>query len=416
MKITLENFCMIKKAEIELNGITVITGDNDSGKSTVGKALFCICNSFYNINKEIRILKKRSIDIYINDRIIPETEEIRFSTPLGIFYNNEFYDDEDYETIKSWILNLNIDKITKDKFFNELDKIYNIPKEKATEGIISNYLENVFKMQINNFNLKNVNSIAKIKTQATEIEIKIKENKKISHNLKTSFPIQVVYIDNPNILNENTFINYNKYSTNDYLKELLRNKKYISLINDILLNDKISNAIDLIDKIAPTNIKSHRKFLKEEFINTDSKGNKLYASNLSTGLKVFAIIKMLLLNNALKENTLLILDEPEIHLHPDWQIILAEVIVLLQRDLNLNILLTTHSPYFLEAIDVYSKKHGIREKRKYYLTRKEEEGIVFDDMTEKTVNLFKKFGESLTNLEDEAHYQNTKENENDIYG
>lgn len=41
MQIELSNINKIKHASIEVGGLTVITGIVDSGKSTVGKALFC---------------------------------------------------------------------------------------------------------------------------------------------------------------------------------------------------------------------------------------------------------------------------------------------------------------------------------------------------------------------------------------
>ena len=39
MKLSIENLAKIKKADIELNGITIIAGENDSGKITVGKEI-----------------------------------------------------------------------------------------------------------------------------------------------------------------------------------------------------------------------------------------------------------------------------------------------------------------------------------------------------------------------------------------
>ncbi|MBA5249383.1 MAG: ABC transporter ATP-binding protein, partial [Gammaproteobacteria bacterium] len=42
MKLTIKNIGTIKEAEIELSGLTVIAGENDSGKSTVGKLMFSI--------------------------------------------------------------------------------------------------------------------------------------------------------------------------------------------------------------------------------------------------------------------------------------------------------------------------------------------------------------------------------------
>ena len=40
MKLQLENLGAIQKADIALEGITIIAGENNVGKSTVGKALY----------------------------------------------------------------------------------------------------------------------------------------------------------------------------------------------------------------------------------------------------------------------------------------------------------------------------------------------------------------------------------------
>ena len=40
MELRIRNVNKIKSADIQLNGLTVIVGENDSGKSTVGRILF----------------------------------------------------------------------------------------------------------------------------------------------------------------------------------------------------------------------------------------------------------------------------------------------------------------------------------------------------------------------------------------
>ena len=95
--------------------------------------------------------------------------------------------------------------------------------------------------------------------------------------------------------------------------------------------------------------------------------NGINVSNLSTGLKSFLIIKKLITDNLITNRDILILDEPEIHLHPEWQIVYAELLVLLQKYFDLTILLTTHSPFFLRAIEVFSRKYYLNDKCKYYL-------------------------------------------------
>lgn len=53
MKLVLKNIGKVQNATVEINGITVIAGENDTGKSTVGKALFSVFNSLYNIDEKI---------------------------------------------------------------------------------------------------------------------------------------------------------------------------------------------------------------------------------------------------------------------------------------------------------------------------------------------------------------------------
>ena len=126
---------------------------------------------------------------------------------------------------------------------------------------------------------------------------------------------------------------------------------------------------------------------------------EINAKNLSTGLKTFAIIKMLLQNGTLEENGTIILDEPEIHLHPEWQLLFAELIVLLQKEFGMHILLTTHSPYFLNAIEVYSEKYKINEKCKYYIAENTTNGSIIKDMTGNTRNIYRKLARPIQELE-----------------
>ena len=90
---------------------------------------------------------------------------------------------------------------------------------------------------------------------------------------------------------------------------------------------------------------------------------------------------MLLEKGILKEKDVLILDEPEIHLHPEWQLVYAELIVLLQKMFDLSIVVTTHSRDFLEAIELSVKKYKLNDKSNFYLSRMEDELVVFDNVT-----------------------------------
>ncbi|MBP5579869.1 MAG: AAA family ATPase, partial [Ruminococcus sp.] len=61
----IKNFGKIAEANIKLDGITVICGDNDTGKSTVGKALFSFFYSLYDLNNRIYNYKISQIRNYL---------------------------------------------------------------------------------------------------------------------------------------------------------------------------------------------------------------------------------------------------------------------------------------------------------------------------------------------------------------
>lgn len=54
----------------------------------------------------------------------------------------------------------------------------------------------------------------------------------------------------------------------------------------------------------------------------------------------------------------LILSCPENGLHPEKQIQYAEKIVGIQKELGILVVLNTNSPYFVEAIELYTRKCG----------------------------------------------------------
>ena len=53
MRIKISNIGKIKEADVTINGITVIAGENNTGKSTVGKALYAMFNSFVDVKQRV---------------------------------------------------------------------------------------------------------------------------------------------------------------------------------------------------------------------------------------------------------------------------------------------------------------------------------------------------------------------------
>ena len=109
-------------------------------------------------------------------------------------------------------------------------------------------------------------------------------------------------------------------------------------------------------------------------------GFKSHMKNTSSGVKQVAIIQTLLMNNELEENSFLIMDEPEVNLHPEWQIKFAKILVLLVKELDLSIYIASHSPFFIEAIQLYSQYYDLIDDSFFYLTQMAEDGYDIVDV------------------------------------
>lgn len=74
MKLHIEHLTKVEKADIEHNGITLIAGENNTGKSSVGKALYCIFSSFYNFHEQIKKEKADALEIFVKLRTISNSK------------------------------------------------------------------------------------------------------------------------------------------------------------------------------------------------------------------------------------------------------------------------------------------------------------------------------------------------------
>ena len=200
-------------------------------------------------------------------------------------------------------------------------------------------------------------------------------------------------------MNQRTNIRRMKSTDIHLLKHLQKESTdaFTGIFDTVITKERLNNIYDILNDIVEGKIISNRN--NEYYLSSKSFHKPINIKNLSTGLKSFTLIKILLENGSLKEKDILILDEPEIHLHPEWQLIYAELLVLLQREFDLTIIITTHSPYFLDAIDVFSAKHNISEKIKYYLAENKEQISFFYDVTNQIDLIYKKLSDPLQKLE-----------------
>ena len=73
MELKIQNVNKIKFADIKLNGLTVIVGENDSGKSTVGRVLFSVVKSL--VNTKVNNVRKQEKQLEKQTKKLPKDKQ-----------------------------------------------------------------------------------------------------------------------------------------------------------------------------------------------------------------------------------------------------------------------------------------------------------------------------------------------------
>ena len=84
-------------------------------------------------------------------------------------------------------------------------------------------------------------------------------------------------------------------------------------------------------------------------------------SLVATGVTNLGFLSLLIEKNILDKGTFLFIDEPEAHLHPAWQVIMAEILFELARR-GVKVVIATHSADIMQWIEVHIKNHPNDEK------------------------------------------------------
>ncbi|WP_304332619.1 AAA family ATPase [Brachyspira innocens] len=417
MRLKISNFAKIEEADIKIDGITVICGDNDTGKSTIGKILFSIFSSNYNSAKRIRGEKGLSV---INNIAKLQLRPLQLDN-FSDFANkctNEILDTLNIDNVNiNNIKNIIIDTIPEslislnniDNVANDIFKIMSAPYNKLMIEIINRYFSNIFCKQIDNLFNKNANAKLELEVKKQKMNIEFKNNECTRFDSEFNITHSIFYIDNPFIL-DNIYADNLNFISSKLISNLVKeNLEYEGIIEAVTNREILEKVYDVLNSVMNAEIINKNN---EYYLHYNENNTEIKLENLSAGLKSFVIIKRLLENGSLNEKDVLILDEPEIHLHPKWQLIYAELIVLLQKYFNLTITITTHSHYFLEAINRFSKMHNIDERVNFYITELAENkcNVVFKNVNDNLDIIYEKMYEPLEMLSNMREEQDNERN------
>lgn len=445
MELYLNHVGIIKETNILLDGLTVVTGKNSSGKTTVGKVMYSLlsagssveeafeeskrvylCSQLDKIENAMKVRrfrymshgverKKGTIEEILSILVMRSYRRYDVTQLTVLFHTvNELLQEITLETYQTCILGtdtgedaeregtlhslrenfeewrseaVRICAVTLDLIFDS-NALYNFLKDRT-----SAFLNHEFNEQIRPVkDKKHVSTIELFTNKECLVNMKVNAENSISFSKESTFlyPFdRCIFIDNPYVidkLRKTGMLSQSGYRASDerdsqsmissedvkdhdeILCDLLMNSEKMTYFEDLELQNKYRNVFEKINAIVPGEFSQTPDgyfYVKE--------GVALSVRNLATGSKMFFIIKKLLLNGMIDHNTMLILDEPESHLHPEWINKFAEILVLLVKDVKVKVLLTTHSPNLLLALNVYAKKMELHDDAHFYLAEQGED-------------------------------------------
>ena len=418
---SVENLGNIEKAEITVKPLTVIAGENSSGKTFITKTLYTILNTVAS-PLFVDILKQR-LDV-LDDRFnmfVGKFSKFINSTQKDIdFYTTIHENIEEYQLIIRDLESLQLfeleksieiykDKLIPHMFFAN-EYLENGKKYKKYKNIIPTLEELIESQQIfiatfKNFDIVLANSISnklsdgfKKNFQITDINALIKSDQKTSKlfidtvgevllenksELEFSFTktgidvvqnlSNIVFFDSPvytkirraldNVRKPITLRQLSsKYLAGypEYIEELYGyiDQKYI----DIPDFNEISKDIQALIS-GKLDVQSGGEIVYEE-----KSGHRIPLSLTAMGIGNIGVIEMLLRNNTINKGSFLIMDEPEAHLHPLWQVELAKFLYQLAKN-GANVIIATHSLDLLKAFQVMMEDNK-EEAEKYIAINK----------------------------------------------
>ncbi len=445
MKIKINNIGLIDTAEIRLDGLTIIAGENDSGKSTIGKALFSMIKAINNYKKDyiediVANISDLLDDFYFllrssrsrqdNNEYAERFHPLKFNFFLDDFSKTESLNslnrflDEYQQSLSEEIKNLNLNEKQSKELKGMFEKLNSIQEnlysdEESNRYVfktISQILKSEFKLDLNNKFTKKRGSIEYIENGRAKFRVYTIDNL-IKECRYSSYPAElddVTYIESPFVFQMHKLITEYQFFNNTIMKGTQKNyhtafpyhikdlvtKLSISNYYDSYLEDNNTNIIDTISRI----ISGETSFNKEndEFVfqkKVNDKDFSFNTSNVASGIKSFSVIQTLLKAYAIKKRSLLIIDEPEVHLHPEWQVKYCEIIIALVES-GVKVVVNSHSPYIIQALKYLSEQKELKDQTHFYISSKAESNkkTIVENVDDNLNSIFKKLSDPLQKL------------------
>lgn len=418
MRFSIENIGAIDSATVDIDGITIIAGENNVGKSTIGKALFA---TLRNMSDWKKIYDQACIEaiskflyqnsIWLEDFCMVNSGAKRRRTSkadllIRQYANEEYFHVafEDYqlyiesagsegvaEALGGQLKNYCLDYLSLyfKKSKNELFSLYendlskwisltlkdshrlNLDEVKLQKSAISNSLRTVFQNQFRKFGTSK--SSISFATNTRQIHFEVDD---AGEYLDSPIYINnnIYFIESPKIYDYIANYKYGNNAKGNLRRMMIPNTFRAAISFDIGYHSGPISANNVDTELNPildhlTDVMGGRaEFLQKNGLMFKDRvlDVPINSVNVSTGLKSIALLEYALRIGAIERGDILVLDEPEINLHPEWQIEYARTIVELQKHFDLKFIITSHSPFFMRAIECFTDINGTMDNLNVY--------------------------------------------------
>ena len=404
MKAIIRNFGRVTAANVKLDGVTIVAGSNGSGKSTISRVLMTWISYLRQIDHCIAEERVKSIIEGISEILTAAELPILFvpsssvSRQLRKLFSYEFWRNRE-EAVRwivghlrgmgSWRLRDDGDTRLHDEvdrlyesIFMAVEKVFHTADEPYEFFVANTFFRRAFDGQVGTFFDLTAESFVAIEMDGgVEKEATFKAGKCSSLGaVRGDHVIPTFYIEPRHLIDSYVESNYAPHRLNRYPESRFscgeelgwRRILYTNPEMDLWSMQRVQRQDALNDELDKIVTTIHGQIEKDEheirFRDSDN-GGMISIRNIASGVKSMAALIRGLRNGVIEPGNLLIIDEPETNLHPEWQVKFAEFLVLLNAKFGIRSLLNTHSPYFLKAIQVYSDLLGIGEKCNYYMMK-----------------------------------------------
>ena len=372
--IKISNIRAVQEAEIDIKGITVLTGTNGCGKSTISKLFYGFLDTIINYDDYVESKYRLQISplVDILDAISPSNlffDSIRERENwLNLHFWKEFFDQyidlysEPQSISKAQLKRLiSLYKgITNNDVsdIKEPSDLINAVKTALMNRIIN--ADNDKQKRPDDILVSNYASLFREKNPSWKYQFyeygKALIGRDNSIEKQQSFS-NIIYIDTP-------------YGTDETFRSARNSSSYHSKLHTCMkrlcMNGSINEQLlDYIQNIINGDVYSNS--LSSNFIFTSRNGDKYDLTQCATGIKAFSILDLLCKNGYFNESTLLIIDEPEAHLHPQWIVEYARLVVYMYKLSRVKFLIATHNPDFVSALKYISENENLEEDLNFYL-------------------------------------------------